>query len=326
MFAILGDNIVFDVVKQPDALSDKRATNYAQQALVNGKPNLQATDEALIEFTMSVQFHFQFCNPEEEFLKLDNARKRREILPLIFGNGRNEGDFVITTIERTIAQTDSQGNFIEINCNITLIEFANVSTASRQLEQDKKNAFALSSNRPLPANTQSVPTNPALNVAQENQQVKYATNDIDDRSSKIENDVSLVTDIDPDTQLINKAQKFVDSLGSYIPKVTAQVAKANNAVGSVNSLISAYGAITTESPGITAALTAVTTALGGVTTQLTVLGSLPGTISNTTDANTALSAMTNTLVAVKTLKTNQEALNDASAPLAQAVATKKILT
>jgi phage protein U len=326
MYATLGNDIVFDVVKQPASLSDKRETMYAATPLVNGKPNLQRTGEALIEVSMSVMFHFDFCDPETEYLKLNNARVRGEILPLIFSNGRNEGDFVITTLERTIDQTDGFGNFVQITCNIGLKEFANITSPAKQLEQDKKNAFAVSSNRPLPANQQQVPTNPALSACQENQEVKYSANKVDDLTNKVSDDVDLVTNADPDQQLIDKAQKFVDSLGAYIPKVNEQVTKANNSLGSINALIGAYSSITGISPTISTDITALQTSLSGVSTQLTVLGSLPGTISNVTDAGTALTAMTNTLLAVKAMNDNQETLNNSSAPLAKAVAAKTILT
>ena len=90
----------------------------------------------------------------------------------VFSNGRNEGDFVLTSLERTINQTDGEGNFIDITCNIVLKEFANANSNNRQLEQDRKKAFAVSSNRPLPANSDVVPVNPALNVTQENLKVQ----------------------------------------------------------------------------------------------------------------------------------------------------------
>jgi len=326
MYAILGNDIVFDLVKSPESSTDKRETLYSEIALINGKPNLQRTGESLIEFNLSINFNVSFCNPEEEFLKLDNARKTGEVLAFVFSNGRNEGDFVLTSLERTINQTDGDGNFIDITCNIVLKEFANANSTNRQLEQDKKKAFAVSSNRPLPANSYVVPVNPALNVAQENLKVQHANNEIDRLGKEIENEVALVTDAVPNTELINKAQTFVDSFDVFIPKVNAEVGKANNALGSINSIMTAYTSIGGIAPDLGDEITNTQASLTAVSNQLTVLGTLPTTIGNVTDANTALSAMVTMLNNVATLQENNKSLNSAVAPVAAAVATKKILT
>lgn len=325
MYASLG-NIVFELLTSFDALSDKRETRYAELVLTKGKPNLQPTGEALVEFQMSIQFHIAFCNPEEEYLRLNNARVSGEVLPFIYGNGFNEGDFVITTLERTINQTDDQGNFIEISCNLALKEFNSPNSAARELEQNKKNAFAISSNRPLPVKSNPMPDNPALSVCQENQQNKYATGKLDSLSAKVENGVNAVTDIDPTQQLIDKGQTFVDSVGTFSSNANTEIGKANNALGSMSAIIGAYAGITNESPTLPAKITAVQNSLTAVSVQLTALGTLPAIIGNVTDAQTALTAMVNTLNLIKTLNDNSKALNDACAPIAKLVAMKKPVT
>lgn len=320
MYASLGD-IVFKALTGFDSLSDTRETKYAQQELIQGKPNLQSTGEGLNEFTMSINFHVYFCNPEEEYLRLNNARISREVLPFIWGNGFSEGDFVITKLDRTINDTDGEGNFIDISCNLTLLEFANANTPDKQLEQDKKNAFAISSNRPLPASINTQTDNPALSVCEENKQVGFASTQMDDDTNKLNDKVNLVT-----SGLIDKAQKFTDEIADYTNKINDQVSAANNSLGSINSLIGAYAAITNESPTLPAKITAVQGSLTAIGVQLTVLAGLPPTVADITDANSALSELTNTLVAIKTLKDNTKLLNDANASLAKAVATKRIMT
>lgn len=325
MYASLGD-IIFEGLNSFNELSDTRETKYAQMPLISGKPTLQRTGDGLVEVKMAIKYHVNFCNPEEEYLKLNNARVKGEVMTFIYGTGFIEGDFVITTLERTINQTDKIGNFVEITVNIGLLEYAAGNSAAKQLEQDKKNAFAISSNRPLPANSQKQPENPALSVCQENQKAKYAADDIDQRGTKINKDVEAITNIDPDQQLIDRAQKFVDSTGVFITKANEQVGVSNNALGSINSLIVAHASITGEAPDLPAKITAVQTVLGNLSTQLTALGTLPSIIGDVTDAGTALTEMTNTLTLIKTLKDNTAALNDENAKLAKAVATKKVLT
>lgn len=326
MYASLGDIFIFEGVKSFNSLSDKRETKYARQALISGKPNPQRGNDELIEFSMSILFNRAFCVPEEEWLRLENARVKGEIMPFIYGNGYKEGDFVITTLERTINQTDGIGNFVDITVNIGLLEFPAANSAAKQLEQDKKNAFAISSNRPLPANTVTQPENPALNVCQENQKNNYAVNSIDDRSNALNEKVEAITNVDPDQQLIDRAQKFVDSIGTYSQKINDQVSEANNSLGSINSLISAHASLTGEAPTLPAKITAVQGSLTAISVQLVALGSLPSIIGNITDANTAINAMTNTLNLIKTLKDNTALLNTANVALVKAVATKKILT
>jgi phage protein U len=325
MYASLGD-IVFQLLTSFDALSDKRETRYAELVLTQGKPNLQLAGETLTEFQMSIGFHAAFCHPEEEFLKLNNARVRGEILPFMYGNGYHEGDYVITTLERVIHQTDERGNFIQITCHLTLKEYTAANTEARRLEQDKKNAFALSSNRPLPVRSRPEPDNPALKVALENQKNKYATAQIARLSDGLENDVNVIKRPDPAQELKDKAQKFVDAIGAYTRKLNVETGKANQALGSISSVLNAYSGIVHESPVLPARISAVQNSLYAISTQLTALETLPAIIGNVTDAQTALAAMVNTLNLIKTLKDNTKALNNANAAVAKALATRKPMT
>ena len=320
MYASLGD-IVFQTLVSFDALSDRRETRYSQLPLINGKPNLQRTGESLIEFSMGISFHVAFCNPENEYLKLNTARINGNILSFIYGNGFNEGDYVITNIERTINQTDKVGNFVEITCTVSLLEYAGGNPAAKQLEQDKKNAFAISSNRPLPAKTELQADNPALLTCTENKDVQQSAGKMDDATNAVNSKVNLVS-----TGIIDKGQNFVNQIGNYTGKMNTEIGKTNNSVGNVNNLIVRYGSITNQSPTLPASLLSVQSSLNAVSAQLILLGTLPSIINNVTDATSALTQLTNTLNVIATLKNNTQLMNNASAPIAKALALKRVMT
>ena len=320
MYAQLG-NIVFDALKGFDSLSDKRETVYAEHSLINGKPLLQRIGESLIEFSGSIHFHVAFCNPEDEFKKLNDARQNGEILPFIYGNSFIEGDFVITSIERTINQTDSKGNFVSINCNLTLREFINSNSANIQQQRDKSNAFAISSNRPLPSKPSALNDNPSLAVMDANKKAGQASNNTLKSNTKINADVNNANSAPP----ISKAQKFVDSIPKYTVAINAQLTTAQIALSSITNLISLYPKILVEQPILTTLITNSQNSISALQTQNSILGSLPTTITTPTMALSVLNQLfitTNlTIVFVKTIKD----LNSANSKIALALATKKNL-
>lgn len=320
MYASLGD-IVFEALISFDSLSDQRETKYSEIALINGKPGLQRTGESLIKFSMGIQFHSAFCVPEEEYAKLNNARISGAVLPFVYGNGYNEGEYVITNLDKTINQTDARGNFIEITCNISLLEYAGADSAVKQVEQDKKNAFALSSNRPLPASPQLQMDNPALLVSQENLDVQQSATKADYATQNVNKAVGIVN-----TGVIDKAQKFVDNVNEYTVIINKQITEVNSSLSSINASIAAFTSITGIAPLLATRITAVQGSLTAMSTQLSILAALPNPITTILAANNALNELTNTLLVIKALKDNTKLMNDANAPLVAALATKKVLT
>lgn len=320
MYARLGD-IIFEQLIAFEGLTDKRETKYTQLPRISGKPNLQPNGEGLVEFSMSIKFHVAFCNPEGQYQQLDNARRSRTVLPFVFGNGIDQGQFVITTLERVYNQTDALGNIIEIDCNVGLLEYAEGINETAQLEQDRKNAFAVSVNRPLPSDLSTQTDNPALIVAQSNQKVDFAVSEIDNQAITVSNRANAVT-----SGVIGQAQKFMDHLNFFLGKTQKEISTAQNAIGSISAMISTYTSMVGISSTLPTKLTAVTNSINAINTQITVLQSLPTTISSTGDANTVLTEMNNTLTKVATLKENQKYLNDAMSPIVQALTVKKVMT
>lgn len=321
MYAKLGD-IEFKELMGFDSLSDARETTYAQHPLLNGKPILDRTGEGLIEFTMNVTYHVGFCNPEDEFAKLNDARAAGTVLPFVYGNGFIEGDFVITKLDRTINKTDNSGNLEWISVAISLLEYISGNTAATQQARDKANAFAVSSNRPLPSNPNTQPVNPALDVMNENQNTVQATNEIANMTDTVNASVNAATSSPP----ISLAQKFVDQLPAYTDKATDKSAEANDALTKLQSLVSLYPNLATEQPQLSSLITNSKTVITSLNNEITVLGGLPSTISNVGQANTALDELANLTIIISDLISAVKSLKSANATIAKALVTKKDLT
>lgn len=121
MYAQLG-NIRFEGLKGFSSFSHERGVNYAQHELINGKPRLQAVGDNLDTISFGMYLHSEFTNPEADVETLRLAMQNREILPLILGNGRVLGFFVIPNFSQINSFTDPKGNLIEVTLSVELLE------------------------------------------------------------------------------------------------------------------------------------------------------------------------------------------------------------
>jgi len=121
MYAQLG-NIRFEGLKGFSNFSHERGVNYAQHELINGKPRLQAVGDNLDSISFGMYLHSEFTNPEADIEALRLSMQNREILPLILGNGRVLGFFVIPNFSQVNSFTDPLGNLIEVTLSVELLE------------------------------------------------------------------------------------------------------------------------------------------------------------------------------------------------------------
>lgn len=121
MYAQLG-NIRFEGLKGFSSFSHERGVNYAQHDRINGKPRLQAVGDILDTISFGMYLHSEFTNPEADIETLRLAMQNREILPLILGNGRVVGNFVIPNFSQGNSFTDPAGNLIEVTLSVELLE------------------------------------------------------------------------------------------------------------------------------------------------------------------------------------------------------------
>jgi len=122
MYALLGD-IQFDLITYFNGFECIFGADYAEHAMIDGKPRLQSTGLALDEIQITLAFHNMFCEPESELVRLKNALTDRHALALVLGNGDYKGWFVITAVTATAQQTDSQGTITALEASMTLREY-----------------------------------------------------------------------------------------------------------------------------------------------------------------------------------------------------------
>lgn len=122
MFALLGD-VQFDLITYFDGFESQFSADFAEHALIEGKPRLQWIGDKLDEIRIQLSFHIQFCNPERELLRLKTAKEAHQAMALVLGNGDYKGWFVLTDVQATSKQTDKAGSLIALEAGITLREF-----------------------------------------------------------------------------------------------------------------------------------------------------------------------------------------------------------
>ncbi|MDF0606624.1 phage tail protein [Neisseriaceae bacterium TC5R-5] len=122
MFALLGD-IEFQLITYFDGFESQFGADFAEHALIEGKPRLQWIGDKLDEITIQLSFHSQFCDPEQELLRLKTAKEAHQAMALVLGNGDYKGWFVLTEVQASSKQTDQAGTLLALEASLTLREF-----------------------------------------------------------------------------------------------------------------------------------------------------------------------------------------------------------
>lgn len=122
MYALLGD-IQFDLITYFDGMQVQFGADYAEHALIEGKPRLQFIGEKLDEFRIDLCFHVFYCDPEAELIKLQAAKKSHMAMAFVLGNGDYKGWFVLTEVQATSRETDKAGTLLSLDASITLREY-----------------------------------------------------------------------------------------------------------------------------------------------------------------------------------------------------------
>lgn len=123
MFAQLGNDLKFNLITSFNGLSENNSYNFVEHSRINQKPILQYLGENLQTFSIKMNFNLQFCNPTKTLVLLKNLAKQGTPLKYIKGNGEYVGIFAITDISSTTEQTDSNGNLIGVQADISLKEY-----------------------------------------------------------------------------------------------------------------------------------------------------------------------------------------------------------
>ena len=121
MFALLGA-VPFEIVGSPEALSDSRSYDYAEQRVIQARPRLQWLADDLMSIRLEMLLHLSFTSPAASLLLLRQAAETHAAMPLIFGNGDFRGYFVITEIDTMSRQFSGIGDIIAITVRLSLRE------------------------------------------------------------------------------------------------------------------------------------------------------------------------------------------------------------
>lgn len=139
MYAVLGD-VQFELITYFDGMEAQFGVDYAEHALIGGKPRLQWVGDMLDEFNLDLTFHISFCDPEAELVKLRDAMLSRKARQFVLGSGAYKGWFVITSVKATSRQTDKAGGLIALDATVTLREYVEPKTQESRQAQAKKDA------------------------------------------------------------------------------------------------------------------------------------------------------------------------------------------
>lgn len=96
MYFMLGD-ISLESIDLTE-FSENHSANYAEHAVLKGKPRLQAMGENLSDITLAVRLHYKIGGVESRYQALLSAKAKQEALALIWGRGKYKGNYVITDI------------------------------------------------------------------------------------------------------------------------------------------------------------------------------------------------------------------------------------
>lgn len=223
MYAQLGDTI-FEGKKGFQAFSRGNETDYAQHALIEGKPKLQRVGEKLGTISLTILLHSSFCFPEEEIEKLQTARAGGYILPFILGNGIVLGEFVLLSVKDEISQTDQVSNIVSTTVTLELLEYYETDPVKREKRQAQLDAFAVDTNNArLTATQGGAYVSPGTQVTTEVASQKS-------ESKKIDRNINEAA-VNP-----SKAAKASDNITKSVNKMNSSIRTIRNALVTTQKL------------------------------------------------------------------------------------------
>ena len=185
MYAQLG-NIRFEGLKGFSNFSHERSVNYAQHELINGKPRLQAVGDNLDSISFGMYLHSEFTNPEADIEAMRLAMQERTVLPLILGNGRVLGFFVIPNFSQMNSFTDPLGNLIEVTLTVDLLESFSENPLREAEIRAINQAFATSSRNSNVRSVLPAKISQGMTVTTEISQVQKSASEVTVYSKKVE--------------------------------------------------------------------------------------------------------------------------------------------
>ncbi|MGC2757460.1 MAG: phage tail protein [Candidatus Binatus sp.] len=115
--------IQFEVVGSPEAYESARTYDFAEQKVVESKPQLQWVGDDLERLKFELMLHASFTNPAAQLALLRATAAEHLAQPLVFGDGGFRGFFVIESINVKSQQLSAGGAPISIRVALALKEW-----------------------------------------------------------------------------------------------------------------------------------------------------------------------------------------------------------
>jgi phage protein U len=122
MFGSLGA-ITFQVVNSPQKITSERGSHYEVLPVIEGTPVVEWIYDELQRIKLEFFFHQQFTNPAAAEKALEALQVSHRAVPLVYGNGDNQGNFVILKLERTDVWRADDGTPIAMQMVAELLEY-----------------------------------------------------------------------------------------------------------------------------------------------------------------------------------------------------------
>lgn len=123
MWAVLGD-IEFELRNQPSRQDERITADYAQHALIQGKPRSEWVGDGLDELTLELTLHALLVDPEAQIRRLKTAVRAHEPLPYVLGSGDYRGVYLLAEVGTATRRTDAQGRLISATVSVSLLEYS----------------------------------------------------------------------------------------------------------------------------------------------------------------------------------------------------------
>lgn len=249
MYAQLG-NIKFQAVNGFTSFEEVSSVNYAQHERIKGKPRLEAVGSNLDTVTFSMHLHTQFTNPEDDIEAMRVNMENREILKLVWGNGKVVGNFVILGFTKTTNFTDPVGNIIEATLSVELLENFSEDPLRDSQKKSIEKAFATSNRN---SNVRAV-TTPGLS-----------------KGMVVSNNVS---DIQTSAKLVNQytasVEKHPETVSYYSKKISETLKGMEGGLDKVNSVLNGSPDILNLGPNMPFAVNGVYTSIQNMKAELPI--------------------------------------------------------
>jgi len=163
--------------------------------------------------------HSDFTNPEDDIEALKIYMLNKEVLPLILGNGKLVGNFVIPNFSKTTEFTDPSGNIISATLAVDLIESFTEEPLKDADKKAKEKAFATTARN---SNIRAI-TPPNLS---QGMVVSKNVSEIQS-SSKIIVQNTFAVEKDPET-----AEYYSKKINKYLTDMEGQLINTSDALNS----------------------------------------------------------------------------------------------